>query len=514
MKKVIGSAVALSALAVAAATWWSGKQVQDRLAEQYKTIEGLPFVKVTQRAFERGFRRSTDVVTFELAGDLMRGMEAAEHESGRSPHADAKPPKPLLIKVRSEIDHGPFAGGTIAAAVAHSELVIDDEPARKDLEKLFGDKKPLTVRTVFGFDGGGRSHAQSPAFTHSLAGARAGGTVTWGGVTADVTFTRDMQSVNLKGSMPKLEIVDPKGVHMLVSDVRITADQKRVFADEPFLYAGTQRFEISRIEMRSVVPHGSAPADAVVGNVPSAPMVLKDMSYVVDIPFDGGEYLDVVARMSAASMLIDAREYGPVHYNVAMKHLHARTAASLYRAALNMYGDSAALQREPGAALAPLTESAKTLLGHNPEFAIDRISFTSPHGQAQIAARVKLVDAKPEDLEQPVSLLGKLDASAELKLPAALLAELGHAKEQSAQEQQAHRQAFAARIDALVTEGYVARVEGMLESKLVYRNGALSINGKPFDPRALAGAAAETTGEEDKPPRARQTQPRGRGSKR
>ena len=83
MKKsaVVGIVVALLAIAYPALTWWTGKQAEDRLAEHYKMLEGVPFVKVVKRDFQRGFSSSQETVTFEIFGDMFRSIEKAQKES-------------------------------------------------------------------------------------------------------------------------------------------------------------------------------------------------------------------------------------------------------------------------------------------------------------------------------------------------------------------------------------------------------------------------------------------------
>ena len=241
-------------------------------------------------------------------------------------------------------------------------------------------------------------------------------------------------------------------------------------------------------------------------------MRVKNLTYIVDAPANGGEYLDIAARLAAASLMIDQQDYGPAHYDISMKHLHARTVAKFYRAVLQMYADPAALKADPGAALAAMGEPAMALLSHDPEFSIDQISFTSPQGEARLSARVRLKDAKPEDMAQPMSLLGKIDAVAELKLPAALAAEYFSGKAHSPEEQQAQQQAqkmFSAQVDALAAQGYLTNTQGVLESKLAYQSGQLTISGKPFDPRAVMGGGKDFGADEpDAPPPAAQAKKR------
>ncbi len=502
MKKVIGIVVALLLLAYPAATWWTGKQVEAHMAEQYKLVEQVPFVKIVKRDFQRGFSSSTETVTFEVFGEMFRSLEKLQNDAAAgadAPAPGAPAPKPLQFTVRSQIKHGPFAGGKFAAAVAESELVFDDK-TKQELAKVFGDKKPLTTRTVFNFGGGGSAVVESPAIAHTFEGNDAG-TLTWGGIKADMEFSRGMHSYTMRGAAPKLEVKDNKGVHMVMSDIQFSGDQKRVFEDEPMLYGGTQNFKIAQIEFSGMpAPSGGmdagqdAAADAAP-KPPAKPVLIKNVTYDISVPV-AAEFLDIVAKMGAASVLVDKQDYGPVHYDLSFKHLHARTAAKLYRSMMKMYSDPAAMTQNPDPTrmLAPLAEPAMELLKHNPEFMIDRISFKSPQGEARVSGHVKLKDAKPEDLANPMMMLAKLDAGADLELPEAMLAEMGAAKAQSEEEKQMQRQMFAAQLEGLTGEGYVTREGGLLKAKVAFTNGQLTVNGKPFNPMALGGGGGAGAG--------------------
>ncbi len=488
MKRVVSAVVALLVLAWPTATWWMGKQIEARLAEQYKALAQMPFIKVVKRDFQRGFASSTDDVIFEVFGDMFRRLAKVRDAQGNA----AEVPQPLRFTVKSRVDHGPIVGGGLSAAVVDSEFVLDDESMR-ELAKVLGDKKPLTARTVFGFDGGGRSTVESPAFTHRFIGPDGAAAINWGGVKADTTFTRDMAGFTLVGEVPRLEVQD-EGVHMLISGIRMSGNQKRLFADEPMFYSGTQKFDIAQIDIKP------AKAAALLADgdpvAPLQPVTMKNLTYAVDMPVTGGDFIDVVTRISAVSILVGQQEFGPAHFDVSTKHLHARTVAKVYHDAMQMYADPQVLADKLGTAVEPLKNKAMGLLAHHPEFSVDRLAFTSPHGQSHVAARVKLTGVKPEDLSMGLGLLTKLDATADLKLPEALLADLGGANAQSPQDKQMVRQMFSAQVDGLAQQGYVTRTNGILEFKLALSAGQLTINGKPFDPQALGLGAAPVSGKD------------------
>ena len=76
-------------------------------------------------------------------------------------------------------------------------------------------------------------------------------------------------------------------------------------------------------------------------------------------------------------------------------------------------------------------------------------------GEAKISASAKLGELKPEELANPFMLLGKLEASADIALPASLLGD-------TAQTPQ---------IAGLIEQGYVQQDGSMLRSKDRFQQG-------------------------------------------
>lgn len=476
--------VALVAAAVALAypvsSWFLGQSIESRLEEQYSQIGNQPYLKIAERKYERGVFSATDTVTFEIPAELFAPVAPDAEE----PDAPAEAAKPLRITVRTRIQHGPLPGlSTVAAAVADSELVFDDK-TRQEIAKVLGDRKPLELHTVYRFDGGGTGTLSSPAFTTSLpeSETRSATRVVWQGFNLDVDFSAGMKHYTMKGSAPKLEIEDDEALVMLAG-FTLTGDQQRLFDDDATLYVGTQKFAVGEMSFTS---KESDKEQDVPANI-----VFKDIAYEVDAPANG-DFLDISARMGAKTVSFGEHNFGPVHYDLSFKHLHARTTSKLYRAAMELYSDKAAAEN-PGAALAALSDPALELLSHSPEFSIDRISFTSTHGEAKVAARVKLAGIQPDDFSNAFALIGKIDASGEAALPRALLTEwVGDGDETSPESMR-----VTAQLDALAAQGLLNLDAGMVKSTLVFRQGQLTINGKPFNPLALGGLAGGLGGDDE-----------------
>lgn len=465
MKKpaLLALGAALIAIAYPASAWFLGTRVEARLDEQYRSFDQQPYVKLVSRDFQRGIFSSTEIATIELVGidELTTLAQTGDSANG----GETPPAEPIRITLRTEFTHGPFPGfSTLAAAVADSELVLTPEQ-QQQAKTLFGEQKPLQIHSEFRLLGGGVSTASSPAIAFDLPKTEEGKTsrASWGGIRMVVDFSSHMQRYTLQADAPSLEIRNEQGGLVQMNGLHLEADQQRLFDDEPRFYVGNSKMTLAQLSFNEG-------KDAEGVEKPA--FLLKQLTYDAALPVNG-EFIDLIGQIGVEVAQVGAQNYGPAHYDFSLRHLHARTLANLHRALLQWYADpSRRTTREPAAMLqsmAPLRDPALALLKFSPEIRVDRISFQSPQGEAKISASAKLGELKPEELANPFMLLGKLEASADIALPASLLGE-------SAQTPQ---------IAGLIEQGYVQQDDSMLRSKIGFSKGQLSVNGVPFNPQAV-----------------------------
>ncbi|MBK8525119.1 MAG: YdgA family protein [Betaproteobacteria bacterium] len=488
------------ALAYPAAAWVMGQQIETAIGEHYQLLAENPSAKIVSRDYQRGVFSATETVTIELFSNVTAAVARQQQEAmAANPGVKLPPVKPLQIAVRSVIRHGPLPGfSKLAAAVVDSELVLDGE-LQQQVAAVFGTQKPLEVHSEYRFDGGGISTVRSPGFsTHWAAGEGAGrNTLVWEGLRIDVDFAKGLKSYTLQAEAPKLTINDSKGGGMSMNDMRLQATQQRLFEDDPLLYVGEQKMTLAQLGVRPVKE-----AD---------PVVLKQVVYDVAMPVSG-EYVDMIARLGAASLQVGKQEFGPANYDFSLRHLHGRTLATLYRTLVKIYGDptlSMAAGANPAQLWAPVAKPATDLLKHAPEFRLDRLSFRSPHGDATLAARVALKDFAETDLANPMLLVAKLDAAAEIALPEALVgamastlpagsraaeaaAENGEGVVVPSAEELAEQRSEKLRqqLSLFIEQGLVQREGTQIKSKLAFSRGQMTINGKPFNPMAMGAPGA------------------------
>lgn len=478
MSKKTGLVIVAAAVIAAfpASSWWLGKMIESAHEEQYRQVANLPYLKVASRDYQRGIYSASETVTLELSREWLQAMTA----QGADVEPLDIPAEALQLTIKTDIAHGPLPHfKNVAAGVADSRLIFSDQ-VRAEIARILGDKELIEIQTTYGFGGGGVARMASPAFTVELPpdAAGAAGQLAWAGMSASVDFARGMGSYTLTADMPRLELSQGDG-KMLLAGMRLGADQKRLFEDEPMFYVGTMKMGIDSM---SVTPFANDEAQ-------TGPVLFERVSYDVDIPARG-DFIDVVVKIGADTLKVGDQSFGPAHYDISLRNIHARTAAALYAKLMALYGDAAiqaAAAEDPSVLFEPLAEPALALLGHNPELALDRLSFSTPHGDAQVAARARFDGLTPEETSNPFVMIQKLDASGELSLPEALLAELQANDADSEVDAQMMAEMFSQQVEALATQGFLKREAGILNTRFAFKGGELTVNGLPFNPTDMGG---------------------------
>lgn len=455
MKKLVGLTIAFLIAAVVA-TWASGREAESILEEQYAAVGAQPNLKIIDRDYVRGVFASEEHVTLELFGEMAETMGRA----GTLP-ADLKP---LHVSVHSVIAHGPLPGfSTVAAAVVHSEVELQGA-AGAEVQRLFGDRPPVSLRTVVRFDGSGRMTLSSPAFSTAIpAESGRSARVTWEGFEANLHFTRDMRRYRLDSEAPALAFEDDAGNRVSVSGMRYDGAHERVFEDEPYLFGGDQKLVADELAIRF-----APQPDRLQGN-----LLLKKLAYAVSVP-QSGDFLDLKLAIGAEAIDLDEQSYGPAYFDLSWNHLHARTLAKLFRTLQEALAAQAP-QVPPDSSqwAAQLAPPFIELLQHDPEFRVDRLGFKSAAGEARCSMGLKLDAVGLQDLTLDALLVSKLLLTADVELPESLLGVAAGANEELALQQKMFLETF-------IDQGFVRRDGDKVSSSLLMRNGEITINGKPF----------------------------------
>ena len=501
-KNLIIAAGVLAVLAIyPASSWYFGKQTEEIVQQKMENFgKALPFIKQVQNDYEREFFSSRQTLAFEIPLPAPKAEESPDDDE-ESPD---KAPAPrsmgsMRLIAKTDIRHGPlYEAGGFKAARATTVLEFDtlrfpgrpfdqetDKAIREKLRQAFGDKAIMTSQSLLDFGGGGHTTLTIPEFRFIFTEAAEQATLSSSGLQLNAEFDKGMQRYSLRGTLPRITIESGQEnkARATLSGFELSADQQRLFPDDPLSYTGPQKLSIAAINFESSKSEVSK-------------IALEKINMDMDTPVSG-EFIDLIARLAVASLRVGERDFGPVAYDYSIKHLRARTLIDLNREFMTLwFANPEAIQQ----ALSPIKEkSIALLLEEGARIAIDRLSFNLPEGELRFSASLGVVGARPDDFDNPFLLAGKLDASAELSLPAAAVETLLKLRNRRGHDAPTGAETRAAeeRIANLVRLGYVNLDAGTLKSNLTLKAGQLTINGKPFNPLAAMAQAQKSAPEEE-----------------
>jgi uncharacterized protein YdgA (DUF945 family) len=477
--------------------WVSGKVVEARIEDYRKRmLEQMPYLTVADRIYQRGVYRSREEITYEFGRRAFESVAAARPDAGSA----AAIAKALRFTVRSDIRHGPFPGlGHPALAIIETEFVLS-QAAERELAKTFGAQKPIVIVTRVNFDGGGRTTVTSPAF----AGLDLGKSekLSWRGLTASIEFGRDLAWFKLQGAAPGFAIDSPRGETLKLDDVVFESDTQLAFGD---LYVGGGSVKIKSMRIGTPAPEPSAEANPENGTQSpateppvAAETLLEGLEYAAH--FDRrDDFLDLTGRLTAARLEASTFKVQDARYQITFKHLHGPSVAGLVRLIRMSFAEGPPAPTGDKSFETEAKRLGTEILKREPELVIDQLSFAVPEGDARMSGSARIIGFEPSDLDGGAgvaALARKMDARIDISVAEGLLA--AEAEGAAAGDEGSKRFAMIEqRLTELEAQGYVTRTNGRLVTRIEFRNGQLTFNGKPYVPPPSAPPPVE----KGKPPR-------------
>ena len=496
MKKIV-VVVAVLALALIVAPWGVGRVAETRLnAGLDKLVEQAPYLKVVDRKWTGGWFKSEQIVTFEAFSSWIDAMnpkaiedamkkDAAEAESSVEsdgepavvaspdavpPSADEAPapvaPEMLRFTIRNEVWHGPVLGlSGLGIARVKTHLVLSDETQKK-IAEIFGPKEPIEISTRVGFTGGGTTTLTSEGRTIKPDSKSE---ISWETLKLALGYSRDADKYDLDGKWPKVTVTShEEKTQFVMTDMTIDGVGKRISGD---LYDTDFNFGIDKLGIL-----GGDGERIEVGN----------LHYILETDAKD-EFLEFAAKMGTgevkskqlSSIGIELKE---IHYDFSMRRLHIETLAKMIAGMKAAYAKPLTNALEMNKVIfAPLKEQGVELLKYDPELSIDRIGVVTPEGDGYLKGVITIKGATAEDFAgNSAGLIAKVHADLTIDV-----------SEKMVQKFPNGSMAAGAAVDS----GYVQRKGDRLVCKILFADGALTVNGKPQAIPGLGGPPAASTGE-------------------
>lgn len=411
-----------------AGAWYVGKQMESTLGDEYKYLhDTAPLLSISDRKFKGGIFSSEETVTINFT--FVPGAT------------------PLRLVVTSRIKHLPLTGIlNMEMAAIDSDVAFADRSS-PEVAEWTGGQSLAAVHTAYYMNGSSGMDVSFPAFNSArLSSDQA---------TLNFRFAKDLAGYSMKGNMPRLAIINKlSGEKVQLSGLQISGDHKRFLAGPPSMYSGSDHIVIDQI-------------DVALAGMPVEPGFIKHMTVdAVATASSDNQFVDITEKFGLGSLKILGQDYGPAKFDMTLSHLHAKSFADLSQAGWAEAGKDPALANK----------FVEAILSHNPEFRIDRLSFTRPEGETVASALFKIKDVQPGDLSNPMAVMSKGYVSVDLRIPEKLLAELG----QGMFAASVQGGGLDKELERMLAEGYVSREDGYLKTKFEFHDATPWLNGKPY----------------------------------
>lgn len=439
--------VVLAGASYAGATAYSGQRAQVEMQHQLAKLQTqYPFLKVSDQTYDRGLFRSTSKMTLQV------GCASADGTGS-----------PFTATVTNVIHHGPFAAGSMAAAVVDSEFRFGKDTG----------PSPLTAHTSVGFKG--KYHSALQSLPAKVAGPN-GADFAWEGLSGEADGDTRLNTVSYHLKSPGLTVTDTVAASSIhVGALELQADTTAINAASS-LRVGKMHGSIDKVQIDAMMP-GAAGAGTKPGKVTFEKLLFAD-----DMALEG-DLIGGSATLSGAGSVNDTR-VDHVEMQISIKRLHAPTYEhmmdTLQKAS---YGCPAPTAGSAAAMLAPMQGDVRAMLQYNPEISMDKLAIDYGGKRGEFAYTLGMRGVSQADSAQtPMNLMmahGYAKASARLPLlwiQQAASAVAAGTKSASVPTPDM----LAVMIDQFAEQGYLVHDGDYIKSSAELNAGQLSVNGKPM----------------------------------
>ncbi len=480
VKKIIIAVliVLVGASGWAGATYVIGGQVEKRYLACLDRVEQLGPFQLTSRSYERGFLNSRARTVLEFTVPDPPAAEDKDQE---------KAEKSLTLTFEHTLRHGPLPAGTTPdgrfrlvpmLALIETRLVgvsAGDQILDEVLAEIpqFSDSYAFTI---IGLDGGGSSRLMIPAFEKT--DEEENFTITCGGLTFDSQFSRGMEEISGSLALPGLQVRMEDG-HLLWEGISGSFDMREAFAG---VYLGNSEVRLDAMQIAFADPGG--------GN---EEIVIKGLDIGSQSSREGST-VNGFQSVKLSGITVGGQTYGPGLLEVEARKFDGEALSRYQADMLQVYRETSDPE-EMVVSLLPVYARFFTELSKGaPEIELRRLQFSTPMGDFDGKARLKLHGGEGLELGDMSSLMKNLEAEAEVtadeKLVRSVLSGSIEEKMKTARDQGAfplfpdekiselaNRQVDI-QLEALAQQKFLVRDKGKLSSHAVFNRGELVVNGQ------------------------------------
>lgn len=480
MKKLIIAVliVLVGAAGWAGATYVIGGQVEKRYLASLDQVERLGPFQLTNQSYERGFLSSRARTVLEFTVPDPSASQDEDQETAK---------KSLNLTFEHTFRHGPLPAGrtpdggfTLAPMLTLVETRLVGVCAGDQiLDKVLAEIPQLGKSyafTIIGLGGGGSSRLSVPAFEKT--DEEKDFAITCGGVTLDAQFSRGLEEFAGSFALPGLQVRMEDG-HLLWDGISGSFDMSEAFAG---VYLGSSDVQLNTMQIAFTDPEG--------GN---QGIVIKGLEIGSESSREGST-VKGFQSVKLSGITIDGETFGPGLMEMEIRKFDGEAFSRYQADMLQAYREVSDPEEMVIRILPIYTRFFTELSKGSPEIELRRLQFSTPMGEFDGSARLKLHGEEGLELGDLGSLMKNLEAEAKVKadenLVRAVLASSIEERMKTARDQgdfpsfpdekisELAGQQVDIQLEALAQQKYLVRNNGKLSSHAVFNRGELVVNGQ------------------------------------
>lgn len=478
MKHIIAAVLLTVLAALGAYSFWSGMRAQQEFNDFVHTLGENPDVRVLSSDFRRGWVRSSGELDFEVHGEMGASFAGLLTALGA---AEVRPR--VGFRMRHDIEHGHdplvswVTSGMSSAPVmarVRSGIELDNE-SQAELASVLGRVPGIDLDTVVMASGVGESRIRMRAAQLRKVDAEHALQVDWKGLSGSMVWNEGFEGVRAR--------VQSAGLSGRGQDVAMEATgfewtlQTEPGAD---FFVGDVHASLATLQI----------LDAKTG---ASRLLVEGFEIAQQSHVQGGAY-GTDLTLALDELRYQQQGYGPGFLEIALGGIDAEALAQVRRVSARLQSaaaDSAQADEVRNAAIAgELTALLPALLSRSPSLELKRLQLTTPEGVLRADAKASVAEGMAA-LANPLMLFAALEAEFAAQLPERMFSlvmesrarqvvasEAGEVEGDEAEAQIAEMR--DALIAQLRSSGYVVCNAGVCRTRVMLRNGELTVNGIPF----------------------------------
>jgi uncharacterized protein YdgA (DUF945 family) len=452
-KKLAIVAVVLAALVILypGVVWLMGRLAEQRVQKSLAQLsQQLPYLTVTEQHYHRGWYRSEQDLTLQLALSKLLPLPMRQ---GRE--------SPVTVRVHNVIHHGPVCGLTCFGFARIDSTYVPSSDTAPLISRLYGSSSPLSVTTHLGFLGGKYVRISTPPIKDVALPKDSH--LSWGGAVIEVRSSRNDDHRTVSASMPGVAIGDSEGKRLELTRIAFDSSSERAFGA---LYSTQAKLTADQLSYR--VP---------------GPTSFSAQTLRVDIQTPTREgYMDLIEQIGTGPAHFAGTQFTATHLDFSIRHAQLQALAALQDRQRD-FNQTRGLSLRPdtSAMFAAIREPLQQLLLARPELRFDRMAIVTTHGQILIHGSVQAPELTTADFapaSYPRSLWQKIDARVDMTADDQALADIP-----------ALAMTVRQQLPALEQRGLVTHDNGHWHTTILFAAGRITVNGKPMAAPLLGGGA-------------------------